>query len=843
MIDRNIVSRTALFALAGVSAIALGHPQVSAQAGGQTGGAEDTALEEVVVIGSRRKGRSVADSAVPIDVIGGEALLSSGLTETSQLLNRLVPSFNFPLPSLTDGTDSVRPAQLRGLAPDHTLVLVNGKRRHTSSLVNLNGSVGRGSMAVDINLIPANAIRQIEVLRDGAAAQYGSDAIAGVINFRLNDSAEGVSLSAQYGQHVTTLDGVPDISSVSFNDDGTLNIQEGDDRTRRDGEELTIRGNIGLPLGEGFFNLSGEYRDRNPTDRGGYDPRQQYPNQADGTLDIRETTFDRFSFRFGNPELEDISLFYNSALPVGEFEIYSFGSYATRESFSAGFYRRSTDSRNVPEIYPDGFLPLIEVDFVDYSFAGGVRGQIAGWDSDLSIVYGKNDLNFGVVNTLNTSLGPTSPTEFDAGALINEQTVVNLDVSKLLEIGGKSVNVAFGAEYRDEGYEIEAGEPASYIQGPFPGAAGSQVFPGFQPASEVDRGRDSIGLYAEIDADLTDKLNVAVAGRFEDYSDFGSTINGKIAARYAITDSFAIRGAVSTGFRAPSVGQQFFTSIATILDDDELVQIGTFRPDSDFAVALGSPGLEEEKSINLSGGFTFTPANGLSLTVDYFYIEIDDRIVLSSNFAGDAIEEFLDNAGIDAQSGRFFLNGIDSRTQGIDIVATYNWDLGDYGLLDLNAGFNYTDNEVTNRNQPLDRIDDLVDAQDLFDDREVRRFERGAPETTLNLGATWNVDRLRVTARTTRFGETVDPQTNPAEDEVLDAKFITDLEVQYQFTDTVALSVGGTNIFDVYPDTAEEINQINGVGTSTFDRVLPYSGFSPFGFNGRFVYARMELSF
>lgn len=802
-------------------------------------------MEEVVITGTRRKGRSVVDSPVPVDVINSDQLLNSGLTETGALLNRLIPSFNFPQPSLTDGTDSVRPAQLRGLAPDHTLVLVNGKRRHTSSLVNLNGSIGRGSVAVDLNLIPASAIKRVEVLRDGAAAQYGSDAIAGVINFALNDAREGASLSVQYGQHVTDMDGVKQLESVSFAEDGSLVFTESDDdRHLNDGEELTIRGNIGLPIGDaGFFNVSGEFRDRNPTARNSYTTRQNYPTLDDGSLDPRELTFDRYNFRFGNPEIEDLTLFYNAGLPVGDFEVYSFGSYGTRDSFSAGFYRRAQDSRNVVDIYPNGFLPMINVNFTDMSYALGMRGDLGEWSADLSIVYGENDLEFGVVNSLNTSLGANSPTEFDAGGLKNTQTVANLDVSRLFDVNDMPLNVAFGLEYRDEGYEITAGEPSSYITGDFPGQGGSQVFNGFQPASEVDRSRDSFSGYLDLDMDLTDRFNLAVAGRYEDYSDFGSTLNGKIALRYALTDELALRGSASTGFRAPSLAQQSFTSIALLAIDDEILQVGTFTPDSDFAVALGSPGLQEEKSIGFSAGLTYSSGSGLTVTADYFYIEIDDRIILSSNFNGPEIEALLNEFNVNAVGGRFFLNGIDSRTQGVDLVATYNMELGEYGTLDLNAGFNYTKNEVTDRAQPLDRLEGLVDAGDLFSDTEVRRFERGSPKTTLNLGAVWNWEQLSITARTTRFGQTVDAQTNPAEDEVMDAKFITDMEVSYRFNDMVRLAIGGNNIFDIYPDTAAEINQVNGASTSTFDQIFPYSGFSPYGFSGRYLYARIDLTF
>ena len=331
-------------------------------------------IEQISVIGSRRLGRTVEDSAVPIDIIGADALKSSGLTETNALLSNLLPSFNFPQASLTDGSDHVRPAQLRGLAPDHTLVLVNGKRRHSNALLNLNGSTGRGSSSVDLNAIPANAIERIEVLRDGAAAQYGSDAIAGVINIVLKSASSGGSVAAIYGANVTEMDGVPQLESVSEGSDGNLAFTEGGDRSLTDGQTLTLQGNMGFELGEnGFLNISTEYRDRHSTNRSDYDQRENYDRLDDGSLDPRELTVNRYNHNFGNGDVEDFSVFYNSALQLtNDAELYSFGSYSKREGEGGGFYRRASDSRNIEEIYPDGFLPVITSDINDFSLALGV---------------------------------------------------------------------------------------------------------------------------------------------------------------------------------------------------------------------------------------------------------------------------------------------------------------------------------------------------------------------------------------------------------------------------------------------------------------------------------------
>lgn len=803
--------------------------------------AEET--DRIAVTGTRRRDRSIADSAVPIDVISSEALTETGLTETSAILARLLPSFNFPRPSITDGTDQIRPAQLRGLAPDQTLVLINGKRRHTSALVNLNGSVGRGSSAVDLNMIPPNAIERIEVLRDGAAAQYGSDAIAGVINIVLKESAARFNATAIYGEHRTTADGVPGPGPVSVGPDGSLIVSEGKDRYIKDGQTTTLQFGGGFDVGnDGYFNLAIQYRERDNTNRSGFDPRQNFP-KVDGEFDDGEFTFDRINHRFGDPNTEETAIFFNSAIPMANgWEFYSFGNYATREGDAGGFYRRALDARNVPEIYPAGFLPLITTDTDDMSVAGGFRGEINEWIVDTSLVYGSNEIEFGVSNSLNTSLGPNSQTEFRAGTLKNSQVVFNADASKLYDFNGMPTNVAVGFEYRDEEYQIGAGELNSYIDGPFPGAAGSQVFPGFTPESEVTGSRDNMSVYAEIDADVTSQFNASAAVRFEDYSDFGSTVIGKLAGRYQATDQLAFRGSVSTGFRAPSLAQQFFTSVATVFVDGVPTETGTFRPDSNVAQALGSPGLEEETSQTFSVGFVWQPFERANVSVDVFRIDIDDRIVLSENLSGPGIVSLLEGTG--ANRARFFLNGIDSTTEGIDIVGSYSMNLNEYGTLDINAGYNYTTNDVTKVLPPPPQLAQVgVTEDNLFSRLERTRFEKGAPKDKFNIGTTWRYEDFRITAQATRFGRTVDPSTTAANDEPMPAKTIVDLEFGYELTPSIKLAFGANNLFDVYPDTATKINDRVGASTLIFDRIFPYSSFSPFGFNGRFLYTRIGFEY
>ncbi|RMF57034.1 MAG: TonB-dependent receptor, partial [Calditrichaeota bacterium] len=574
-------------------------------------------LSEVVTTGTRRFDRTVVSSPVPIDVIPARDLKQGGLTETNQIVEMLVPSFNFPRPTINDGTDHVRPATLRGLNPDQTLVLVNGKRRHTSALLNVNGSIGRGTSAVDLNSIPSNAIERIEVLRDGAAAQYGSDAIAGVINVILKSDAES-RISSTLGQ-----------------------------TSHGDGEVAHIEGDYGIKFRDtGFFHVSGEFRHRNPTNRSGRDPRQQYFSQPDGSPDPREFTFNRKNHRYGDAEVYNVNVFFNSMYPVSEnTSIYGFGNIGYRNGESGGFYRRALDNRNVRAIHPDGFLPLIESNIWDASIAVGVKGTLSDWLWDLSTVFGRNSFEFNVNNSVNVSLGTASPTSFDAGTNTYQQSVTTLDLYRDFEVGLPSpLSLALGAVVRVENYQIDAGEEASWIDGGVPvldgpnaGArapAGSQVFPGFRPSDERDETRTNEGIYADIETSLLENLMVGVAGRFENYSDFGSTLNGKLTLRYEPVKNYAIRGAVSSGFRAPSLQQSFYSTTATVFIDGEPFEIRTFPVDDPAARALGSKDLDSETSINVSAGVAFTPITNLAFTADFYHIEINDRITLSENFTG-----------------------------------------------------------------------------------------------------------------------------------------------------------------------------------------------------------------
>jgi iron complex outermembrane receptor protein len=842
----------------GLTALAIASLAQPAFAQEEGGGEDDAYAPQIIVTGTRRTDRTVADSTVPIDVIGAEALLNQGTTETNRLLNNLVPSFNFPQPSLTDGTDSLRPATLRGLAPDQVLVLVNGKRRHISSLLNLNGSVGRGSAGVDMNTIPPIAIDRIEVLRDGAASQYGSDAIAGVINIQLK-KREGGRAQMSFGKYITTMEDVGVVASVApttGTSDNPAITFTGEDRKRRDGDTWTFATNIGLPVGpSGYLNWTAEYKDRSPSNRSGPDLRRQYS----GVGDPRETSFNRYSHRFGDGESKDMNFFLNAGMDVGpNFELYGFGSYGIRDANGTGFYRRSLDSRNRDyanggqPFYPDGFLPQIDSTIEDIAGVVGIRGEASGWNLDLSVNYGSNRLDYGVSNSWNVSLGgDVSPRNFNAGGLRSGQTSVNFDVQRDIDLGIGETSIAMGGEWRNENYKIVPGEVASYIAGPYTfsdGAApGAQVFPGFAPSTAIDASRDSYAAYVELDTDLSDMFNVQVAGRYEHFSDFGDTLNGKVAARFEPIDGLALRGSASTGFRAPGMAQQFFSTTSTNnIQGVGLVEVGTFPVDSPIAVALGAEPLEPEESVNLSGGLVFTMVPGLNLTVDYYNIKINDRIVLTENLRGADVEAILAAAGVVGTSGRFFINGIDTRTQGLDVVANYR--LPDFGLgrFTLTAGYNINDTKITDR-----RTFSGFAADRLFARSESFRLTDGQPSNKLNLGIDWDNNPFGATLRANRYGSVFLPTGSVSDitvakgdadgDITLSPKWVVDLELRFNPVDAVQLAVGANNLLDEYPDRLPwgTLSNI----TSTTNSFLPYSGQSPFGFSGRFVYGRISIDF
>ena len=903
-------------------------PPVQSQAGNPDAEANQgiNSDQAIVVTGTRRNDRTVADSPVPVDVIGAEAITNTGATETNKILNQLVPSFNFPQPSIADGSDALRPATLRGLSPDQTLVLINGKRRHVAALLNINGTVGRGSAAVDLNLVPGLAISRIEVLRDGAAAQYGSDAIAGVINIQLKNANHGGRASVTYGKYITTIDNVANLTGLQLaggqpqldpTDNRYFLGNYNGDRRAHDGTSITSGVNFGIPLGpKGYVNATVEYRYREATNRAGYDLRPNY-NKPGALFDPREATFNRLEFRFGDPKSRDTNVFINAGFEVApDWEIYAFGSYGHRDSLSAANYRQQSNSANrdfstiAPNVTPtagnfvaltpDGFLPLIDTALRDYSGTIGVRGDIGGWKTDLSIGRGHNKFDYQVHDTLNASFGPASQRDFDAGGLRYGQNIANLDFSKEYGIGfAKPLSVAFGAEYREEQFKIRPGDLQSYAIGPFfraainnttlancttqqgvfnagtnqctfPGraaAAGAQGFPGLPVSAATDVNRHSYAAYAELDTDPIEGLTTTIAGRYEHFSDFGETWNGKFAARYELVKGFALRGSVSNGFRAPSLQQQFFTTTSTNFIGGLPVDISTVAVNSPVALALGSKPLKPEKSVNASLGFTANPFRGFTLTVDAYSIKIKDRIVLTENLgaAGSgtaaqnaAVKTILDANGFNSVgAARFFINGLDTTTHGIDVVAAYHLRTEGMGNWNLTAAYNYNKTKIDRRLNTLGglaQIPGLV----LFGRVEGIRFTDGQPRDKIVFSADGDIGLFGLTARTTRYGKVVSPGAAAPlapnatsltaygpDDIFLSAKWITDLELRFKAGDRAEFAIGANNLFDVYPERSPfgaRPASIGGVYPAN-QEYTPFSIFSPFGFNGRYLYGRMSINF
>lgn len=825
---------------AGLAAWAIGQT-AAAQESEPTDDSLEEIIQRVVVTGTRVANRSALETAVPVDVVTSETLSNVGVTELNQALSIALPSYNFPRPGLADGTDTIRPATLRGLAPDQTLVLLNSKRRHAASLVNVNGTIGRGAAAVDLNTIPTAIVQSIEVLRDGASAQYGSDAIAGVINVRLREARDGGDAGLTYGRRDTSYESPTGTLPAG----ATWSAPSSIDRSRSDGDTLTASAWKGFGFGEtGFVTVAGEYKDQERTERGGYDFRRQYPLVGDPPqFDPREVDFDRFNAWYGEPEYEQISLFLNAGNELANgARVYGWASYQDRDARSAGFFRRALDDRNVIEIYPDGFLPIIAPEVTDFSAASGVAWSWGEWAMDSSLVYGKNKMEFTIENTLNRSLGPASPTEFDAGGFDYDQLVFNFSGVREFQVGSLAspLNVATGLEARQEAYSIFAGEPDSYVNGGVllpngqPTASGAQVFPGFRPANEVDEDRTAVGAYIDLEANVTERLLGSVALRAESYSDFGENVSGKVAARYDFTSAFALRGSVQNGFRAPSLQQQFFATTSTNFINGVPFDITTFPVTDPVAQALGAKELDAEESVNLSLGAVFQIGR-VSLTVDAYRIDIDDRIVLSENLTQANVRQYLQDQGfVGVGGGRFFINGVDTETSGVDVVASWPLETQTAGRFDFTLVGNYNETEVTRvpETAPLAALDP---PPPLFDRINVLTFEEGTPKDKLAAIVNWQRDRFGATLRATRYGEVLDPGTAPALDVTLGAETLVDFEVRFEPAERIRVALGAENLFDEYPDAFPVSRNTTGN--------TPFSNYAPFGRSGRFAYARASFGF
>jgi iron complex outermembrane receptor protein len=804
-------------------------------------------LETVVVTGSRSAPRAVLDTLAPVDVIPATQIAHMGTTDLAQALSQALPSLNFTHPAVTDGTDSLRPATLRGMSPDQTLVLINSKRAHTSALVNLNGSLGYGAAGMDLNTIPAAALGNVEVLRDGAAAQYGSDAIAGVINLRLKEASSGGGVTVSGGFYDTdvnyNLTGAPQptgakLPTARHLDDGAIGV---------------VSAWKGFDLGNGFITITAEYKNQAHTTRAGPDPRQQYALIA-GALDPREQTINRFVNWYGDPKMQQYTGYLNAGYDLSsDVHLYAFAGYQFRDALSAANWRRpgqqtlANPATNLLAVYPNGFLPKIGSKIEDATATAGIKGVTDGWNWDASLSYGFNGYHFDTIDSVNVSLGPTSPTHFYSGGPRYSQDVFNLDITRPIDLlGMKDVNLAFGGEARLETYRITAGEPASYAFGGYVtptgnlGSSGAQGFPGFAASDAVTASRNSQSAYVDIEAKPLDGLDVDFAGRFEDYSDFGSTVNGKIAARYDFSDMFAIRGAVSSGFRAPSLQQEYVSYTSTTFIAGNPINSTVLRASNPVAKFIGAVPLKPENSVNYSVGGVFR-WDEFSATLDAYSISVGNRIALSDSItAANVIALFPASAQIGGV--RFFTNGVDTITEGAELVTAYRWrpeaDIGNF-----NFSFSASHNETNVRAlRSTPQLSSLTPPPAFLTHYRIASLTEGQPKWKAALVTDWTYDWLGVTATANYYGSLLQPfnGNNVLGDYHLNSKILFDLEARIDFDYGVQLAVGAQNLLDTYPTTPPYV--LNGQNIST-NGVGQFPEYSPFGFDGRYLYARIGYHF
>nr|WP_310523097.1 TonB-dependent receptor [Polymorphobacter sp.] len=877
---RAAISLPAL-ALASLSATANAQTPAGVQlaaAAVEDAAASSAVADTIVVTGTRRTDRTVTESAVPVDVFTTKDLSVQASPSLQTILKNLVPSFNQQRNAGLDGSAFVRPPTLRGLPPDQILVLINGKRMHRSSLVQVVGdSLTAGSQGPDLSQIPSVALGRIEVLRDGAAAQYGSDAIAGVINLGLRTNDSGYEINGRYGQTY-----------------------------KSDGKDYQLSGNAGFKLGEGFVNLSGEF-----VDQGLFNRAVDRPDSAQlRALGIKVPSPPT---RYGQPANQTFRFVLNSAIPVGDKdEVYFFGNYGHAKSEVDFNYRRpiavtvtpgaipapgfpgaasQTFGKSVPTTYldvipglrgeagqvvydingrtfeasqffPDGFTPLFKSTNEDVSAVIGYRGETSfGMNFDFSAATGRNRIRYNLENTLNPSLGPASPKSFYLGLLEQRETNFNLDVSYPVEVGFASpLNIAGGAEFRRETYVIGIGDAASYTAGPYGSqrlgangallfnangspnistkAVGANGFPGFGPDSTADGSRNSYSAYIDLETDIVESFTVGLAGRYDHFSDFGSTVNGKLSARWAINDTFALRGAASTGFRAPTPGQLFTANVQTGFPNNSTTPVATATVpvDRPAAIYFGAKPLRPEKSTSFSGGFVVTPGGGFNLTADYYNISVRDRIGLTSSFnLTQADKVALDKLGVvgalDLGQVNFFTNGFKTKTQGFDIVGSHRADTG-FGNFSTSLAINYNKTDVTE-----------VTVAAAIDNQRVANIEGLSPKWRAVLAETWSMGMFDATGRLNYFGKITSYNSNTltgATVQEFGSDISFDLEVGVTLAEKFRVAVGAENLFNSYPDRDLRNNFPN---TQALASGRQYNDASPLSYMGGFWYVRAQAKF
>jgi len=819
-----------------------------------------------VVVGSRARHTAAEQLAVPVDIFTAEDLTKQGVTETGQILQSLAPSINFPHQSVTDATDIVRPFTLRGLSPDQTLVLVNGWRRHQTALVNTFAyGTGAGSSGVDLNAIPSSAIDRIDVLRDGAAAQYGSDAIAGVVNMVLKEGQFTPFINTSVGRYHT----------ANYPDDGTT---------------VNLNGGWGIGVGRCSLGLFAEFLDRQPTNRAWADIYEDAgtgvaDSIVDGQVIVKRNPVPQPNHHWGDGLEKDVMTMANFRLPLndrGTTELYSFGGYSFRKGTGNGYRRCAVDcaslgGRSWPEIYPFGYLPEFAPNVTDYSMAGGIRTATAGWSIDLGAAYGFNRFDYDVRNTLNVSLGPcldpanpcspgpdsipatgdeiANKTAFFAGRLQRDELTVGVNAVKTMTLGlPQPVNVAIGAAFRREGYQVSRGELASYIDGNHAAPGGgdarpySQVFPGFRPQDESDTHRTNVGAYVDLETNLTPKFLTDVAARFENYSDFGSLVTGKLALKLQPSPRILFRAAGSTGFRAPGLGQSHFSHVSTNVIGGVPTDVFTAPVDAPAARLFGSKPLREETSVNLSGGLAFSPNDNVTFTLDVFQIKINHRILLSATFDDSVTQALLAANGFANISGiQYFTNGIDTRTRGIDLTGSLRMAAGQ-GTVDWTAAVNYTKNKIL-RTDPLPAALDTTGASTetgIIDSVTYIGITEERPDWRGTLTGEYNLGRVHALVRGSYYGKFSSAQPGYCDlcRDGYGAKALFDAEIGYRFA-SIDLALGVRNLFDTYPDQPKSLTIVDGVNTAKDYNnnfgVFPWAAASPFGYNGRYLYARAEM--
>jgi iron complex outermembrane receptor protein len=802
---------------------------------------DGVSLDEVMLVGSRSPKRTAIDTAVPVDVINVADIASNtGKVEVNEILQYAAPSFNASKQSGSDGADHIVPASLRGLGPDQTLVLINGKRRHQSSLVNIFGTRGRGNSGTDLNAIPANAIKRIEVLRDGASAQYGSDAIAGVINIVLKDNTDGFTGGITYGAYSTAIgDGWEAATGETLSNVEGENRLDGKSKSW-DGETVKIDANYGVSLNDagGYMNFTTEFLSRQNTLRPGFSWRQGY----------------------GSAGVDGFNFMINSALPINDnTEIYAFGGRNYRDTDAYAFSRDSFangDNRSVPSLYPNGFTPRITSNITDVSVSVGVRHEMEnGWNVDFNNTFGRNFFHYYIKDSNNASMQDLSPTDFDAGGHYLSQNTTGLDFNKYLDDVASGLSLAFGFEYRTENFGIFAGEEASYglydengviITNPALQtvatdsnddvlSGSSQGFPGYSPDNEVDRSRTNYGIYFDSELNVSEAFMLAGALRFEQYSDFGSTFNGKLASRLKVTDNFTLRGSISTGFRAPSLAQLYYNLKFTNIVAGTSVPSLLSANNSTVTKAFGIGQLNEEKAFNASIGFTYKKG-GFTATIDAYSISVDDRIILTDNFTDQTV---LGPLNVDA--AQFFANGVDTRTNGLDIVLGYGTSVGDEGKIQVDLIGNL--NDLTIKEIHNGALNEFT----FFGPFSQAYLKAAAPDYKFGLNLGYTNKKFNASVALTQFSEVTlqdfqwvdSPPTTQAEADALfpvatdvyEAALIVDLSLGYQISDKLKLSIGANNLFNTYP-------------TPQFDGWTDQGGLADsvqMGSDGTYAFARLNF--